>query len=588
MDAAARELLDQLIDAVNRDDLASAEQCLASLRAATSSDPLTERDLLARLDAGLTELKGASSDPITALQGAFVDVEGRASGEHDPIETLLAIERLGDRLEAVGELDAACEVLRIALGLALTLGDIGSAAHVERLRRYAKVLDKAGQADAAARIRVELADIQAKYGTRERKGGFGLDTTGPKPPSGDADAVIDVFYATHRNVTSDPNPYTFYGGQRSEQPDYGVATISIPKQRDKGTLEFPAAWQQRPGIRSDTCFLLKSLDPGLSQAVWSARLARRISRSPGDSEALLFVHGYNTAFWEAMLRAGQLGADLEINGAVGAYSWPSRAAKLKYDEDTGQVINRHYRLLAAMVVDIARTTKPKRLFLIAHSMGARFLVEALKLIDLQIATGEVAATDLTSLRDIVFASPDVDAADFRDNIVGLRHVGHRVTVYCSQNDDALWWGETLRHRYPRAGRNAALVADKRLIAVDTTDAGGSSLGHGDYASSAISDLFAQIWLELPADQRTWLASEQSNGARYWSFAPHYASAAKQVSLRLALLIARRCGGLQAGLAEIESRMAQRRSPDDTTFLESIAGELKLIMERAQASAGAPA
>src|SRR5262249_46924146 len=47
-------------------------------------------------------------------------------------------------------------------------------------------------------------------------------------------------------------------------------------------------------------------------------------------QALVFVHGYNTSFDNAIRRAGQLAYDLGFDGPVFVFSWPARESLLSY------------------------------------------------------------------------------------------------------------------------------------------------------------------------------------------------------------------------------------------------------------------
>ena len=85
-------------------------------------------------------------------------------------------------------------------------------------------------------------------------------------------------------------------------------------------------------------------------------------------QALLFVHGYNVSFDNAVRRAGQLAYDLGFDGPVFMFSWPSRQGMLSYvgDRDSAQLSADPLRTFIETVV---AETKAKRIHIIAHSMA---------------------------------------------------------------------------------------------------------------------------------------------------------------------------------------------------------------------------
>jgi hypothetical protein len=271
MTPAAREILDQLVDAAHVGDLQLTKQRLIDL-GASEIEPAVQ----GLLEQAVIELEAQSESSLVGFHASLAEVQLRSTGTHDPLQTLLAINRLANRLDELGERSAACTVREIALDFSRKLGDSDGAAYIARLSRYAASLAATGRTVDARRVSDQAADLQSQFRMRERRGGFELDASQkPADVAAETDATVEVYYSTHRNFTSDSDPYQAYGGDRSELPHYGVATVSIPKHRDKGTLAFPQAWQRQRGSRSDECFLLKELEAELPAAVWLQRMRRR-------------------------------------------------------------------------------------------------------------------------------------------------------------------------------------------------------------------------------------------------------------------------------------------------------------------------
>ena len=60
-------------------------------------------------------------------------------------------------------------------------------------------------------------------------------------------------------------------------------------------------------------------------------------RVPQNRHALVYIHGYNVSFNEAVLRAAQIGFDLKVEGITALYSWPSMGSLFGYAADVTSV-----------------------------------------------------------------------------------------------------------------------------------------------------------------------------------------------------------------------------------------------------------
>ncbi len=577
------EQLGSLAGAITAHDLSTASRVLALIADSPDQTATLAPDRLLELKRGL-ELERMSDDEARALPLHIERLQQLSKSRPSPIEVLVEVDATAARLLAMGHFEQAIIVFEIADGLARTIGDPDGAATVARLRELAKALRLAGRTDEAAKREEQAADIEARFGSRERRSTY-ESLPGTRTDT-DGDCVVDVFFQTHRNVVGRSNPYEFFGGMRSLTVSHGIATVSVPKARDKGEFPVLPRWRRKAGTRSDDCFHLKQIETMSEQTPWLRRLRQDISGSD-KREALLFIHGFNVSFWEAMLRAAQLGADLEIDGAVAAYSWPSRGRLLHYDTDQNQVIDGHISAVADMIIDLMITAKAERIYLIAHSLGSRFLMMALAEVELRAQRGEVPVEALSALKEIIFAAPDVDTADFTSRIGKLSAISARVTTYCSQNDLALWWGWAFRHRYPRAGHSPDDLAATSIDTIDTTLAVADVLGHGDYASTALNDVLASVWLGLPPQCRPGVEASNANGSGVWVCRPEYVDGPQGVALRAALTIARRTGSLAAAESTIDAKQRVVGMPfEDTVWLASVRAELTSMRSCSEHHGGA--
>jgi len=207
-----------------------------------------------------------------------------------------------------------------------------------------------------------------------------------------------------------------------------------------GQLEKPSIWRLEFRPNPDKHIVVLSVFP-TSSAVF-VRDARSLLAA-GKNEALIFIHGYNVGFVDAVRRSAQIAYDLHFDGLAMMYSWPSEGAFERYTVDEANVDWSRPRF-ASFLNKVRDELGVDTLHLVAHSMGNRLL-------------GEVLAADTRSgptvrmqIRQVAFAAPDVDSARFKDLIQNMKGKAERFTLYASSRDKALLASKML-HKYPRAG-----------------------------------------------------------------------------------------------------------------------------------------
>jgi esterase/lipase superfamily enzyme len=291
----------------------------------------------------------------------------------------------------------------------------------------------------------------------------------------------------------------------------GLAEVSIPKNHRIGELESPSVLR-----------LEFSEDPNRHVMVLEARSYSRdefFSRlrdsvdSSSRRELLVFIHGYNVSFSDALRRTAQIAADVKFPGAAVCYSWPSNGALLAYaaDENNVEWTVPHFK---EFLTQLREQSGAEAINLVGHSMGTRALGDALR----EFAR-ETAEQDKL-FNQVVLAAPDIDAAIFRRDIApALTRTANRVTLYASSNDQALRASRTL-HAYPRAGESGPdLVVAPGVDTIDVSAIDTSLLGHSYYGDndSIIADLYHLVHDALPPSQRDRLQAAALNGLPYWIF-----------------------------------------------------------------------
>jgi pimeloyl-ACP methyl ester carboxylesterase len=219
-------------------------------------------------------------------------------------------------------------------------------------------------------------------------------------------------------------------------------------------------------------------------------------------------------------------------------------------------------ILAEFLQAIISESGAKRVHVLAHSMGSRALIEAVRTYLATRAPGNRKHI----FGQMMFAAPDVDRSYFLHAIRPLEAAAERVTLYASDNDYALR-GSQLFHEGARAGTAGATII--RLSGLDTIDMSSvpsDLLGHAYFAanSGAIFDLFRLLWRGDPPPQRCGMSGRDSNGPlSVWVF---NASACNGLDLLEAGVLLKRFG-----------RLAQQRLESDLAALTDPAQKQRLFL-----------
>jgi esterase/lipase superfamily enzyme len=193
-----------------------------------------------------------------------------------------------------------------------------------------------------------------------------------------------------------------------------------------------------------------------------------------SERALLFVHGYNSSFSDALLRAAQIAAAVDYSGRVFVFSWPSQESQFSYVADMDYAEQAEVDLQTFMKM-IVHNSPGLEVDIIAHSMGAQILLRSLGafrgIFDRR--EGDELQNRIR-LRQLIFAAPDVSELVFRSKLGQIRGFIERTTVYASANDGPLSLSSWFRGNVPRAG----IIVDGtpvRLPDVDLIDITGRSV-----------------------------------------------------------------------------------------------------------------
>lgn len=283
--------------------------------------------------------------------------------------------------------------------------------------------------------------------------------------------------------------------ERSEQLRVGHSLVTVPDLHKKGEIERPEKrWKswKKTTENVNQHIVIHTIDL-MDKDEWKLSLQEEST----EKEGLLFIHGYNCSFDDAIYRAAQLKFDLKFPGLTFCFSWASKAQVECYtvDEATIDWSTTH---LEEFINLITEGLKLSKLHIIAHSMGNRALVDVIK--------------QWNGLQDkvhtVVFAAPDVDS-DKMKNTSTYFNSFENVTLYSSINDIPVNIS-TAVHKYQRAGNSTPPLVMEHADTIDVSKITKPlfSLGHSYFteAYEVFNDLYYLINEKVPALKR--------NGIKY--------------------------------------------------------------------------
>lgn len=339
-------------------------------------------------------------------------------------------------------------------------------------------------------------------------------------------AEVAVLFGTNR-VQGDDGDASF-GGELGETVRLGSAAVLVPG------AQFSVTTQMRPGAprpiavgpATDAALLLIRRKRVLGSAAFAKTAAARMKAARLNGGAVLvFVHGFNVTFDQALQRAAQLARDLNFDGATAVFSWPSQGSMVRYGSDR-KIADATVPRLVEFLSTLLAATGAERIHLVAHSMGNRVLLPALADV-CRHPDNPVRAR----LGEVVLAAPAVPESEFRgllDDIVA--HGGARITLYASKVDWALRVGRWREWRTTLAGYSSAGVplCHPGLQSIDITKGASGErfdLNHDVFASNPVmSEDIRQILQGgsmRPPDVRLpgLFARGICGQAPYWSYDP---------------------------------------------------------------------
>ncbi len=330
---------------------------------------------------------------------------------------------------------------------------------------------------------------------------------------------VPLFFATNRQELAEPtgnSPADFFSSENGPLL-YGFGTVTIPKIHEPGVLEsqnwFSAIlFEPNP----EKHVILKEMSTDDKENVFNAVRAQLENE---EDAILVYVHGFNTSLEKGMRRAGQLTYDLSWHGPSFLFSWPSQAVGFDYFVDS-TLAERSYARMEEFLKDLT-DQEPKKIVVIAHSMGTRVLSHGLARLA---ASDPDAANKITS---VILAAPDIDEQVFKEDLAPIFQglSGPDFTLYASSADSALTISKGA-NGFRRIGDTTDGVPEiEGFDVLDATQTESNFFEHTYFAESTsiLSDVYLKVQKCWKLEDRITVTqvaeTEGESTASFWQVLP---------------------------------------------------------------------
>jgi esterase/lipase superfamily enzyme len=227
-----------------------------------------------------------------------------------------------------------------------------------------------------------------------------------------------------------------------------------------------------------------------------------------EKSCFVFIHGYNVSFEDAAKRTAQLACDLKFLGVPILYSWASAADWRKYPKDV-ETVDMTVDRLNTFLARLVQLSGARDIHLIAHSMGNRALVNALK--QMKVRPNE------KPFKQVVLTAPDVPREQVEPLIKAVSEKAERVTLYASNKDKALGLSR-VKNDYERLGKVYGYpFVLEGMDSIDASSVKTDFWAHTVFAKTrtVLGDLAALIADGRPPDERFGLKRITSPNGVSW-------------------------------------------------------------------------
>lgn len=288
---------------------------------------------------------------------------------------------------------------------------------------------------------------------------------------------VELIAATTRAPSVDKA--VLFTGERGSGLMIDAVTLSIPPDanREIGQVQWPKRLPADPQKE----FTTVAVDPITSEKEGEAWLKGHV---PNSRRVLVFVHGFNNLYEEAVYRFAQIVHDSKADVVPVVFTWPSRGSIFDYNYDK-ESTNYSRDALEDLLTQIARNPAVGEVTVMAHSMGTWLAVEALR--QMAIRHGRVDP----KISNVILAAPDLDVDVFGQQFQSFAGKAPHFTLFVSRDDRALTISKHISGNVDRLGHIDPTTEPYRsqlemagISVLDLTKLkSGDALNHGKFAES---------------------------------------------------------------------------------------------------------
>ena len=254
--------------------------------------------------------------------------------------------------------------------------------------------------------------------------------------------VLVLAATTRKRSTTDAGE--MFDSELAEELSYASLTVSIPPDASRriGEVQWPTSLPADPRqsfVTVSADYLDKqSFDAALSSAVKQG--------GRGRGKVLVFVHGFNNRFDEAVYRFAQIKHDSGAPAVPILFSWPSRGrVSLNAYQDDLEGATKSRGAFEQLLDTLAVNANVREVTVVCHSMGCFLTLEALR--SKAARTGRIGA----KVKNVLLVAPDVDINLFRTQMREMGSARPRFALFMSHDDHALKLSKSIWGGVPRLG-----------------------------------------------------------------------------------------------------------------------------------------
>ena len=225
----------------------------------------------------------------------------------------------------------------------------------------------------------------------------------PVAEAAEGSTRVQILAATNRR-RSTTDPGEMFNGERADDTSYASVTVAVPPDSTRRNGE--PQWLAPLAGHPQRDFVTVGADH-LDKRAFSAAISSA-AKQGGRSKVLIFVHGFNNRFDDAVYRFAQVVHDSKAEGIPVLFTWPSRGelrlGAYGYDRESA-IYSRD--ALEQLLDTLASNRDVKEVNILAHSMGNWVTLEALR--GKAIGGGKIGH----KIKNVFLVAPDVDVDVFR-------------------------------------------------------------------------------------------------------------------------------------------------------------------------------